>query len=396
MLTRILSIIGLQGFAVLTAMLHQHLGLHTDEAKYLLNIPYPHPPLLRWIMGLTDGWQHQELFWRVLIASFLVHSVWLVVDMARSLPREQRLTVAGLWLFSGALLLQSGTVIMAPVTAVQALFLCWMLARPEFLRKWSVLVAALWLEMLFTAYQGILFAPLVWVALRKADIGLQKRLFTFLVPIGLLALYTLTNPLAIAAMGFVGTMSTGTPPEEFVSRGMRLWLIGGSGVLSVLGIFGMFRSRNAALLCTCILVTAYCLVSYREYYAILFTPLFIAGFLTESKPLRSPAFILAAHMVMGIGLFLYIPFASLPNARAVARELERLHVTGAVLIKGSFGHEWQYLIPGSVLRYQERFLDEAKAVVCLTPCEIFSNDWERLNIVAEEMWIRKKESSGGS
>src|SRR3989338_3526826 len=270
MLARILAIIGLQGFAVLTAMLHTHLGVHTDEAKYLLNIPYPHPPLLRWIMGLTDGWQHQELFWRILFASFLIHGVWLVADMARSLPREKRITVAGLWLFSGALLLQSGTLMMSCITAVQVLFLLWMLSRPEFLRKWSVLVAALWLEMLFTAYQGILFAPLVWVTLQRADVGLQKRLFLFLVPIGLLVLYTLTNPLAIAAMGFVGTMGSGVPLEEFLSRGLRLWLIGGSGVLSILGILGMIRSRHWALLCTLILVTLYCLVSYREYYAILF------------------------------------------------------------------------------------------------------------------------------
>ena len=390
MLARILAIIGLQGFAVLTAMLHIHLGVHTDEAKYLLNIPYPHPPLLRWLMGLTDGWQHQELFWRILFASFLVHGVWLVVDMARSLPREKRITVAGLWLFSGALLLQSGTVIMAPVTAVQALFFCWMLSRPEFLKQWSVLVAALWLEMLFTAYQGILFAPLVWVALQRADVGFKKPLTVFFVPVVLLVLYTLTNPLVIAAMGFVGTMSAGTPFEEFVSRGLRLWLIGGSGVLSVLGIFGIFRSRNAALLSTFILVTAYSLISYREYYAILFTPLFIAGVITEVKPLRSPAFILAAHIVMGIGLFLYVPFPILSDARQVGEALENAGITsGSVLIKGSFGHEWQYFMPGSVVRYNEELLDGSTAVVCLSPCGTFSKDWKQLSMVEEEVWVRK-------
>ena len=395
MLARILAIIGLQGFAVLTAMLHTHLGVHTDEAKYLLNIPYPHPPLLRWIMGLTDGWQHQELFWRILFASFLIHGVWLVADMARSLPREKRITVAGLWLFSGALLLQSGTLMMSCITAVQVLFLLWMLSRPEFLRKWSVLVAALWLEMLFTAYQGILFAPLVWVTLQRADVGLQKRLFLFLVPIGLLVLYTLTNPLAIAAMGFVGTMGSGVPLEEFLSRGLRLWLIGGSGVLSILGILGMIRSRHWALLCTLILVTLYCLVSYREYYAILFTPLFVAGFLAGSKPLRSPAFILALHLVIGIGLFLYIPFPSISQARQVGEVLQDAGITsGPVLIKGSFGHEWQYLMPGQVLRYQERFLDEAEAVVCLVQCEKFSKDWERLNVGEGEVWVKTGSGSG--
>lgn len=388
MLARMLAITGLQGFAVLMAMLHMHLGVHTDEVKYLLNIPYPHPPLLRWIMGRTDGWEHQELLWRILIASFLVHGVWLIADMTRSLPREQRMTLSGLWLFSGAFLLQSGTVMMAPVTAVQALFLCWMLSRPAFLKKWGVLIAALWLEMLFTAYQGILFAPLVWVALHRADLSFGKRFMAFFVPIALLIFYTFTNPLAIAAMGFAGTMSAGVPPEAFVLRIVKLWVIGGSGVLTAFGVFGMLRSRHGALLCTLLLVTAYSIVSYREYYAILFTPLLITGLVAQSKLLRSPAFILAAQIVAGIALFFYVPFSPRSAASTVSVALDRVDARGTVLIKGSFGHEWQYLMPGPVLRYQERFLDEAKAVVCLAPCETFPKNWRQLHVGAEEVWVR--------
>lgn len=389
MLARILAIIGLQGFAVLTAMLHQHLGLHTDEAKYLLNIPYPHPPLMRWIMGLTDGWQHQELFWRIVFASVLVHCVWLVADMARRRSREERLTLGGLWLFTGALLLQSGTLMMATITGVEALFLCWMLTRPELLKRWSVLIAALWLEMLFVAYQGILFAPLVWMVLRRSGLHPWKQIGAFGLPVILLALYTLTNPLAVVALGLVGGMGREIPIEEQAIHILRLWLIGGSGVLSVLGIWGMIRGRNWWMFSTFLLVSAYCMVSYRDYYAILFMPLFIAGCIADAKPLKSPAFTLAFQMVMGIGLFLYIPFVPLSNARAVSLQLERLGVSGTVLIEGSFGHEWQYLMPGSVLRYQERFLDEASAVVCLSPCEKFPKGWEQLEGGEEEIWIHK-------
>ncbi|TSD00434.1 MAG: hypothetical protein Greene101449_153 [Candidatus Peregrinibacteria bacterium Greene1014_49] len=388
MLARILSIIGLQGFAVLTAMLHQHLGVHTDEAKYLLNIPYPHPPLLRWIMGLSDGWQHQELFWRILFASFIAHGVWLVADMVRTFSREQRLTIVGLWLFSGALLLQSGTLMMSCITAVQALFLLWMLSRPKFLRKWSVIVAALWIEMLFTAYQGILFAPLVWIALQRSDLGFWKRMFSFFTPIALLLLYTLGNPLAIAAMGFVGSMQSGVSLEQSILSVLKIWMIGGSIVLSVLGIFGMVRSRNIPLILTTVLLTAYILLSSRGYYAILFTPVLIAGITSQPKFLRSSS-ILAAHIVAGIALFFYVPFSTRSAAPTVAAALERVHSEGTVLISGDFGHDWQYELRRPVRRYKKEFLEDASAVVCIAPCtEIDARSWRQVPQVGAEVWVR--------
>lgn len=386
MLARILAVIGLQGFAILTAMLHQHLGLHTDEAKYLLNIPYPHPPLMRWLMGLTDGWQHQELFWRIVFASCLVHGVWLVADMARQRSRKEQLTLSGLWLFSGALLLQSGTLLMATITAVEALFLCWLLTRPELLQRWSILIAALWLEMLFVAYQGILFAPLVWMALRRSDLSLWKQIAALIFPVILLIFYTLSNPLAVAALGLIGGMGRGVPPDVFVSRSLKLWLIGGSGVLSVLGFVGAIRTRHWALLLTLMLLSTYSAVSYREYYAILFAPVFIAG-AVQFRRVASPAFSLSLQVVIGVLLFLYIPFASLSNARSIGEALNRAGIAGPVLIKGSFGHEWQYLMPGPVTPYREKFMPEAKIVVCLEECGDLPKEWRKLN-AEEEVWVR--------
>ncbi|OGJ65732.1 hypothetical protein A3F36_03515 [Candidatus Peribacteria bacterium RIFCSPHIGHO2_12_FULL_55_11] len=398
MLARILTIVGLQGFAVLTAMLHQHLGVHTDEAKYLLNIPYPHPPLMRWIMGLTDGWQHQELFWRIFFASCLIQCVWLVADMARNRTREERLTLCGLWLFTGALLLQAGTLMMATITAVEALFLCWMLARPELLRKWSILIAALWLEMLFVAYQGTLFAPLVWLALQKSNLSFSKRLTVFVVPIILLALYTLTNPLAVASLGLVGGMGRGADVSEILLHTFKLWLIGGSGVLSILGLLGMIRHRHWALFGTFLLVTIYCGVSYREYYAILFAPLFIAGAALPSQKIASPAFHLALQMVIGVLLFLYIPFAPLSTARAVRAALDDAGIAGPVLINGSFGHEWQYLMPGPVRKYNREEVDSAVAVICSPPGVCVEADHRLMDEsgfrmypgYGDEVWIRNQ------
>ena len=53
---RLTFILPLQAWAILLAFV-QTLGggVRTDEAKYLLNIPYPQPPLARWILGWTEA-----------------------------------------------------------------------------------------------------------------------------------------------------------------------------------------------------------------------------------------------------------------------------------------------------------------------------------------------------
>ncbi len=390
MLLRVLIFGLLEGFAVLLAELHRYLGVHTDEAKYLINIPYPHPPLVRWILETTDGWQHQEMFWRIVFASLLTQGTWLVWDMARKLHKDQRVTLCGLWIFSGAMLLQAGTLFMPTITAVQTLFLCWMLTRKELLKQWSALIALLWLEMLFTAYQGILFAPLIYVALLRSGITPWKRWSTFLLPIALLVLYTPTNPLTIVATGSVSGMSAGLPIEESVTRVLKLWVIGGSIALSILGLYGMVRSRDYALVLTLMLVTAYIFVGFRSYYAILFTPLLIAGLLSAPKLLKSSAFLLALQIVAGIAIFLYVPFTEMSSARSIGRVLLEAGVHGEILIEGSFGHEWQYLMPGPVRRYRPEFIKDASAIVCLDRCSgIDVNVWQQLRNVSEEVWVKK-------
>jgi hypothetical protein len=392
MLLRSLLFIGLQSFAVLMALLHEYLGVATDEAKYLLDIPYPHPPLIRWILGLSDGWQYQELFWRIVFSSLLMHCIWLVWDMGRVLTREQRVTLCGLWLFSGAFLLQAGTVMMAPVTAVQALCLCWMLTRPDMLERWSAWLGVLWLSMLFTAYQGILFMPLVFVALQKAHLPSWQRWLAFFIPLGLLGLYTLTNPLAIASMGLAGSMGVGIPLAESLTRVVRIWMLGGGLALGILGCIGMIRSRNTPLIFAFVLLVTYVFLSFRNYYAILFIPLLIAGLsgIHGRSLLRSSAFVLALQIVVGIWVFLSIPFPERSGARDVGAALRSANVGGTVLIAGSFGHEWQYELPGPVRRYRPELLQESDAVVCLQPCgDLGAELWIRLADASEEIWLRK-------
>ena len=74
----LITVAGLEVYALALAFLQAMSGVRTDEAKYLLNIPYPHPPAARFVLGLTDGWAYQEIFWRIVFATLLVQAVFLV------------------------------------------------------------------------------------------------------------------------------------------------------------------------------------------------------------------------------------------------------------------------------------------------------------------------------
>ena len=80
---RFLIIIGLQMYALLLAWMQSLGGIHTDEAKYLLDIPYPHPPLVRWMVSQTELYVHQEMLWRVVFATLMVQAVFLVWSLGR-------------------------------------------------------------------------------------------------------------------------------------------------------------------------------------------------------------------------------------------------------------------------------------------------------------------------
>src|SRR3989338_3989707 len=111
-------VIGLQIVAFLLAWLQFLTGMRTDEAKYLLNIPYPHPPLIRSVLGWTDGFVYQEIFWRVIFATLIIQAVWLVWDMGRSFGRPSRILLALAWLLSSGVILQGGSLFIGPLSAL--------------------------------------------------------------------------------------------------------------------------------------------------------------------------------------------------------------------------------------------------------------------------------------
>lgn len=335
----------------------------------------------------------QEVLWRFIFATLLLQALWLVISFLPERESSQRFALGALWLFSAAVITLAGQILMAPVTALFALVFCWLLLKGEDLEDMAGWIALLWLASLFTAYQAILSLPIVFVIFWRMKLPLRKRLLCIGVPVVLLALYTATNPLTVASMLTAGEQNAVTGTMFDALRGVGwLWIVGGSAVLSVLGTIGIIASRRWSLLLSLLLVAAFIAVSFRPYYCILFTPLFIAGIAAESRLLKWPGVTAIATLLCA---FLIIPFALVPFEHSPARVtmqalIEQGIDEGTVLIAGPFGHEWQYESPFIVRAFTPRAIDSARVVVCLADCpEIrYRKRWRPMAGVPVEVWVK--------
>lgn len=392
---RLLAVIGLEFFALFLAFFQSLGGVRTDEAKMLLNIPYPHPPLLRWIVSQTEFLPFQEMLWRVLFASLLVQAVWFVWCMGRRLRPVLRFLVCALWLFSAAVLQQAGSIMTAPVTAVEGLVFCWLLlcrqeTPPLRRREATPFIAFLFLLSLFTAYQVVLYLPLVVAILRMRRVSWSCIAFLVGSSLFLVALYAFSNPLSLDRFVDAGMLNAGKSVYRKMAELGDVMIVGGSLVGSILGILGMMRARSFPLVFSFLLVAAFVFLSHRSYYAILFLPLFVAGVILLFSDTRRLLWPYATVLVFGLLSFSSLAFPSSPSpAREIIRELTRRGVFGNILINGSFGHEWQYESRLPIRRYRPEFLNDAGAVVCLQPCEGMASDWQKIGNMPEEAWVNR-------
>ncbi len=388
---RLLIIIGIEGYAVLLALYRGLGSVHTDEAKYLLNIPYPHPPLARFVMNMTEALPYQEMFWRIVFASLVTQAVWLIARMAARFTPEDRLTLCGLWIFCASVLLQSGTVMMAVLTALQGLVFVWLLLGDRKLEKYLGWIALFWLASLFTAYQAVLYLPIVVAIFWKAKVHPIKGVLALGIPLLLLALYVASNPLAAASFINAGEQNIGRPLLDLVQTTLISWLWAGSAVLSVAGVIGMVKTKQWPLILSFLLVFVFHITSYRVYYPVLFLPLLIGGVVACPWVLRKSSTLLAMQIVIAVYVFAHTQLAFYETgARTVMRQVNQLPSTGVVLIAGSFGHSWQYESRSPVFRYRPTLLSKAKAVVCLEQCPGVSNyGFYQIENIPQEVWIRK-------
>jgi hypothetical protein len=365
----------LEAYALILANIQALGGVRTDEAKYLLNIPYPHPPAGRWFFHAFEFLPFQEMFWRVILASLLVHAVWLVWDLARGLPSEGRYAVGGAWLLSSALMLQGGSVLMAPVTALQVLLLLWLGSHPTFVKRFPGLIGLVWFASLFTAIQAILFLPIVWGVLRRSGVSMRDTILFALGPVAVFALYLPTNTFFASSVLLHGGRGAGETLIDRIQGTLRVGMLAGGGVISLIGTAGLLRSMRGDLLLSFLLLTAYVFVSRYDYYAILFLPLFMIGayelFLRlKHFHLKSVPF-LACFVLGSVVTFLLARPPKIPGpAEGVIDAIVAKGHTGSLMIVGSFGHEWQYYSRAPVLKYSDGItIPEDTALVCLEDCE---------------------------
>jgi hypothetical protein len=391
---KLITIIGLEAYALALTGWQLYLGVRTDEAKYLLNIPYPHPPFARSIMSSLDGWEYQEVFWRVIMATLVVQGVWLALDLMRDRSVRERCLVAMAWLLSAAVVFQSGTVMMAPLTALQGLVFLWLVLKKRDQTAQAGLIALFWLISLFTAYQAVLFGPLVLGIFLRMRRPLWQKLLLVGLPVALLALYTLTNPLALASMvNHVEKDAVQTLFERVIDTAW-VWAMGGSIVLSIAGTVGIFFSRRWEIVLSFLLVLAYVFLSRYDYYAILFTPLFIVGLIVLIS--KKPSVLMPVALLVPVGtilLFLMRPPTLVPSVARQVVDAIPFSIKGDFAISGSFGHEWQYEATEwrSVRRYIPGELADMHAVICIQPCEDMKQQtgWNPLTGLPMEVWVKE-------
>lgn len=394
MMTRRWTLIGaLELYALALAWMQSLAGVRTDEAKYLLDIPYPHPPLLRGLFHALEALPFQELVLRFLMASLVVQSVWLAVSFVAHRPFRVQWAIAMAWLLSAPVLLQAGSIMMAPATAIQAMVCLWLIQRPRrSLRPYVGWIVLFWTSMLFTAYQGVLFLPLMWAIFKRAELRRWPRLLAVFGPIALLGLYTLANPLLLASIIIVGSREA----VSFLSKlqgPLITAFIGGSIVLFPAGLTGIMAAKRGDLLMSFVLVFAYVFLSFQGYYAILFLPLLIAGTaeLLSRWPKLSVGTVGAVALCSAILLWYQPPVLTADPSRETMRLLEAEGIEGEVAIKGSFGHQWQYESRLPIRRFTDESGEFMDAVICLDACPELEKlaGWRELEGAPVTVWMRE-------
>ncbi len=392
------SIVLLEAYAFLLALFQSAGGVRTDEAKYLLSIPYPHPPILRSLFASLASLPGSEFFWRFMIASAMVQGVWLLVDIGYVLSRVRRIALVCSWLFSVAFLTQSGTAMLAPLTGLFGLFCVVLAVRPRPIRmKSAPLIGCAWFLALFSAYQSILYFPLLVSVLRSAHVSWRKMVLFLGIPIFFLGIYTLTNPMIIASMLKVGSQDAVLALDTRLLQVLWICVLAGSGLLTLLGMYGIFTGGRMDLLLTLLALLAYIVVSSQIYYAILLTPMLVAGFmlLLARRKIDGWLFLPAHFILTAILLFRAFPDMHPTPARSTMRFIQEKGITGLVLIDGPFGHEWQYESSVPIGRFTQTLSSaveaEAEAVVCTkkTCEEDLGEEWRRMEGAPVEVWEKR-------
>lgn len=357
--------------AVLLLLVWLRGGAHivTDEAKYVLNIAYPHPPGLRWLMHWRVGSLVFHIwFWRFcMISGWLAAFAYWMRHQRFGCPLEWCLlvlwTTGAWWMFAGNLLLVSAT------SAQALVLLAWNQRRnppdPRLVSLW-------WMWMLFTSLQGLLFLPLVIAVLRRSVTCWRLGMYA-LWPLACVTLYVLSQPLALAILLHVTDAPSSRWSDAVTAMAWQWWL--GAGLWLPVAIYGLLRQRLWWHVTTFGLLSFLAVREQSAYHAVLFLPLIVTGTAAawpavgQWRYARLPFVLIAA----ATSCFVLWRTGSLQpmvsQSRPVLTQVGPWLVTqGPLAIVGDFGHDWQYWSPRPVQRLVNVALQQPAAIVCLQAC----------------------------
>jgi hypothetical protein len=207
------------------------------------------------------------------------------------------------------------------------------------------------------------------------------------IPIALLALYSLTNPYALTMMFHISHQDMVIPPMTRIMTISWVWILGGSGLLSLIGTLGILSSVRIDLVAVFGLLLGYVVISSASYYGIVFTPLFVGGlFLLFCKRRLHPGLFVTGLALSTMAMvFLSRPTFRETPARAEMRALASYAATGTLLIDGYFGHDWQYESPIPVRKFSQDLSSDAEKKADIFVCTKTDGCDGDIN---DELWVR--------
>ena len=382
--------------ALLLSIYHVQLGVHTDEAKYLLGIPYPHPPLFQFLLSSIDGWAFQEQFLRLLFAFALLSGSWIVWQLSDARYGKARFILVMSYFLAPSVLLYSGTVFMSVLTSIEFLLFLYLYDKSQKQpgAAWIPCVTGfLWLVTLSTALQGVLIAPLVFVILRRTLPG-AKGMLIWLLPILVFFAMLGANPLSLASFAVNPGHLFSTQWRDFIGEALKVWLVAG-GFLSILGTFALLLRRDIPVLLSFAILCGYILASPQPYYAVLPVPFLVFGCTRILDILEKYQRIFSCITVCSTLIILYhfAPSTSEFRVRSFLGHLPAnvLQSSGVLMISGYFGHDWQYESSLPVRKFSQSALNDAIAVICIDHCKnsvTEDSHWKKFSDVPFPVYIR--------
>lgn len=337
-----------------------------DPLKYALNVAYPHPPLFRGLMWITQTLFGTTPFWArlplVVIGALAVGMVWMLLRYATVARLPAALLTAGFALFP------LWSVVLREGYLGSALAACWLLAMLGVMgmengKRYAgaLAIAVALIGGLWGQIQNLWLMPALlvaaWIGRRhRFFLGEAERiLFVFIaLNVVLWGGYILTNPLIVGDMlFFVKDRSTNVflmPSWSFVTTALV--------TLAIWGYRWVARKRNAwetwewaaaTLSVTVIPLVLYNPVSWYGPYLWACLVLAVASGLRVTPRAATLPVVMPCAVLLAIGGWKAWA-VNQPYRADIAALQPYMRNVDEIIILGAHGYEWHYAFPQAMIR----------------------------------------------